>query len=80
MTANSDARMKAALPLAPACGRSSEDQEGISAMSDSRVLNGRQSVAVLTLVTELDSLLPLDGRRDPQSDATSTHDHHAQKC
>jgi dienelactone hydrolase len=64
MTANNDGRIKAALPLAPAGGRSIEDQEGDSAMSDFLELNWRQPVAVLTLVAERDSLLPLEGMRD----------------
>jgi hypothetical protein len=87
MTTNSDGQIKSALPLSPVGGRSSEDQEGVSAMCESLELSSCQPLAVLTLVAELDSLLPLACMRDLHNRThaharprTPTHDHHAQEC
>jgi predicted dienelactone hydrolase len=58
----SDDRIKAALPLAPAGGYSSSDPE--SAMAKALNFAGGRAVPTLYLVGELDSVLPLDGMQD----------------
>ena len=59
-----DARIKAALPLAPAGGVSKATNDSESPMSSSLTFNWGRDVPTLYLVAELDSILPLDGMQD----------------
>jgi len=64
-TTGRDARIRAALPLAPAGGKSEEGPLGpADAMADSLELGWEREVDTLYLVAEFDTLLPLDGMRD----------------
>ena len=58
-----DARIKTALPLAPAGGKSRVNPMG-NFFSEGLDLNWGREVPVLILVAELDTLLPLDGMED----------------
>jgi predicted dienelactone hydrolase len=63
MTAGTDARIRAALPLAPSGGRTA-GEAGPNAMIDSLDFAWVRPVPTLYLVGELDSVLPLDGMLD----------------
>jgi hypothetical protein len=58
-----DRRIKAALPLAPAGGRSKLNPQA-NVFADSLSLEWDRRVPTLLLAADLDSLLPLDGMRD----------------
>jgi predicted dienelactone hydrolase len=58
----SDARIKAALPLAPAGGKVSLDLANV--MSTSLNFQFKRSVPTLFIVSDLDSILPLEGMHD----------------
>ena len=64
-TTNRDPRIRAALPLAPAGGRTAMSDLGlIDDMANALELGWERPVETLYLVAEFDSLLPLDGMRD----------------
>jgi predicted dienelactone hydrolase len=64
MTSGLDKRIKAALALAPSGGISDNDPLINSIFADSLNLDWDREVPVLSLVAELDSVLPLAGMRD----------------
>ncbi len=65
MVTRSDDRVRAALPLAPAGGRTPLTPAGVANdMVDALELDWDREVPTLYLVAELDTLLPLDGMRD----------------
>jgi predicted dienelactone hydrolase len=61
-TLETDHRIKAALPLAPAGGGTAIDPD--NAMAKSLNFNWQRPVPVLYLVADLDSILPLEGMQD----------------
>lgn len=64
-TVRSDRRIRAALPLAPAGGRSPLTPPGIANdLADSLNLDWDHEVPTLFLVAQLDTVLPLDGMRE----------------
>ena len=64
-TSHRDNRIRAALPLAPAGGRTPLAPPGVAGeMADSLELGWSRRVETLYLVAELDTLLPLEGMRD----------------
>ena len=72
MASGSDARIKAALPLAPAGGISDED-DGAIEMANALDLGWNRSVPVLMLVADLDSILPLSGMQDLHGKIVGPH-------
>ncbi len=63
-TAGRDARVRAALPLAPAGGSTPLTADGPNPLADALDLEWDREVPVLYLVAEHDTLLPLDGIRE----------------
>ncbi|MCS5638431.1 MAG: alpha/beta hydrolase [Myxococcota bacterium] len=64
-TSHRDTRIRAALPLAPAGGRTPLAPIGVAGeMADSLELGWSRRVETLYLVAELDTLLPLEGMKD----------------
>jgi len=64
-TTSRDARIRAALPLAPAGGRTAMTDLGLTDdMANALDIGWDRTVETLYLVAEFDSLLPLDGMRD----------------
>jgi dienelactone hydrolase len=64
-TTSRDPRIRAALPLAPAGGKTAMTDLGLTDdMSEALELGWDRPVETLYLVAEFDSLLPLDGMRD----------------
>jgi predicted dienelactone hydrolase len=61
-TLENDARIKAALPLAPAGGMTSLDPTNV--MATSLNFQFKRSVPTLLIVADLDSILPLEGMQD----------------
>jgi dienelactone hydrolase len=65
VTAGQDARVRAALPLAPAGGRTAAPPVGVSGdLADAMQLDWAREVPTLYLVADLDTILPLDGMQD----------------
>lgn len=65
MTAGKDERIRAALPLAPAGGRSENAPPGVAnELADALEIGWEREVPTLYLVADLDSILPLEGMRD----------------
>lgn len=70
-TLESDGRIKAALPLAPAGGKLDLDPENV--MATSLNFQFKRSVPTLFIVADLDSILPLEGMRDLHSRHPGPH-------
>ncbi len=65
VTSGADDRVRAAVPLAPAGGRSPHAPVGAAnVISDALDMNWRRSVPTLYLAAEFDTLLPLDAMQD----------------